>query len=82
MKVSAFNLSMTGVISRFYAMMLTAIILGFLGVSWPVISFITFAFAFTTILGVSFELPREESKAASTATMTSFRGGKKVLKAG
>jgi len=54
MKVQAFNLSMSGVVTRFYVMMLTAIVLGFLGVNWVLISFITFSFAFTTILGGEF----------------------------
>lgn len=62
MKVRAFNLSMTGVVSRFYAMMLAAIVLGFLGINWVAIAFITFAFAFTTILGASVELPTKLPK--------------------
>lgn len=83
MKVRAFNLSMAGVVNRFYAMMLTAIVLGFLGVSWVLIAFITFFFAFTTILGLSFELPSAAaSKVEKTGTMTTVRGGKKVLKVG
>ena len=82
MKIRAFNLSMAGVVSRFYAMMLTAIALGFMGVSWVLIAFITFAFAFTTILGVSFELPTKETKVVNNTTMSTIKGGREVRKVG
>lgn len=82
MKIRALNLSIAGVISRFYAMMLIAIVLGFSGVSWGLIAFISCAFAFTTILGVSFELPKNESIEERAATMSSVKGSREILKVG
>jgi len=82
MKVQAFNLSMTGVVTRFYAMMLIAIVLGFLGVNWVLIAFIIYPLAFTTILGVSFELPSTAKKVERVTTMSSVKGSKLFRKVG
>ena len=84
MKVRAFNLSMTGVVTRFYAMMLTAILLGFLGASWVLISFVAVGFAFTTILGASFELSNtiSETKSTTSTSLTSIRGSKTIRRVG
>jgi len=55
-------------------MMLTTIVLGFLGVNCVLIAFITYPLAFTTILGLSFELPNTAKKVERVTTMSSVKG--------